>query len=57
LKGKERVCNVTEADMPRARRGPVYPEKCLHVRPLGVWGFAPVRGGFCGMAFWVGRVG
>ena len=45
MKGEERVCHVTEAD----RLGPQglgVSEKCLHVRPLGRKGLAPVRGGF-----------
>src|SRR5258708_37492864 len=42
LKGKERVCNVTEADMSRARRARAYPEKCLHARPSCVSGFCPI---------------
>jgi hypothetical protein len=42
LKGKERVCHVTEADMSRARRARAYPEKCLHARPSCVSGFCPI---------------
>jgi hypothetical protein len=45
LKGEERVCHVTEADR-LGPQGSGISEKCLHVRPLGVGGFAPVRGGF-----------
>jgi hypothetical protein len=61
LKGEERVCHVTEADRPRgaapfwrSKASPVgsassvcagLSEKCLHVRPLGIGGLAPVRGG------------
>ena len=42
---KREFCHVTEAD----RLGPLglsVSEKCLHVRPLGRRGLAPVRGGF-----------
>ena len=36
MKGKERVCNVTEADRPRGAAVSAYPKKCLHVRLLRV---------------------
>ena len=52
LKGEERVCHVTEADAPGANALDVS-EEVSSCEAAGMWGLAPVRGGFVRRNSWV----